>query len=217
MRVAGALPAPARRGRVVLGRWRVDAREAAEADALQRRWSPAAEGRPLPPGEYRVLLIDGAFSMCDAPFMLRNYVPFVLEATGDVLLTGLGLGCVARGLLARPAVRSVTVLELLPEVIDLVGPAHRDPRVEVVPADALRWTPPPGRRFDTAMLDIDDDRLLVERLVAHHSPHVRALWPDPAEMTDEPAGPDLQHLVAAARASAEASVAPGGAGGVTRP
>jgi hypothetical protein len=215
MRVTGLLPAPARAGRALLGRWRVDAAESAEAEALQRAWSPGAEGHPLPPGDYSVLLIDGAFSMCDAPFMLRNYVPFVRAAAGDVLLTGLGLGCLVRGLLARPAVRSVTVLELLPEVIGLIGPAHRDPRLTVLPADALRWTPPPGRVFDAAMLDVDDDRSLVERLLAHHAPHVHALWPDPAEMDDEPPGPDLRHLVARACAAAEASVTPGGTAAVS--
>jgi hypothetical protein len=202
MRVTEHLPARGAIGRARFARWRVSDSDARLAEDLQRRWSPGAEGHPLPAGDYTVLLIDDAFSMCDAPFMLRNYVPFVESAEGDILLTGLGLGCLVRGLLARPAVRSVTVLELHPEVIELIAPHLPADRLEVIHADALTWTPPHGRRFDAAMLDITDDRDLVERLVEHHAPHVHALWPNPADLTDEPPGPDLMHLVAAATGAA---------------
>jgi hypothetical protein len=201
MRVADRLPASGRLGRARLGRWRVDEAVAAEADALARRWSPGAPGRPLPPGGYAVLLVDDAFSMCDAPFVLRNYVPFLEAARGDVLLTGLGLGCLVRGLVTSPLVRTVTVLELHRDVLDLVGVHHGWPGVELVHADALAWTPPPGRRYDWAMLDIADDRALVERLVAHHRAHADLLWPDPAAMAEGPPGPDLAALVAQATAA----------------
>ncbi len=202
MRVTDLLPPRGHRGRARLGRWRVGADEAAEALAMQERWSPGAEGHPLPAGEYSVLLVDDEFSMSDAPFVLRNYAVFLEEAAGDVLLTGLGLGCLVRGLLARPAVRTVTVLELHAEVLELIGPHHRHPHLELVHADALAWRPPPGRTWDVAMLDITDDRELVTRLVEHHAPHVRALWPDPADIADEPPGPDVAHLTARARAAA---------------
>lgn len=184
MRVTGLLPAPHRLGRARLRRWTVSPAQARAASALQRTWSPFAEGEPLPAGDHTVLLVDGAFSMADAPFVLRNYVPFLREARGDVLLTGLGLGCLVRGLLASPRVRSVTVLELHRDVIELVGPHHRDVRVDLVHADALAWTPPGGRRWDCAMLDLADERGLVERLVIHHAPWVDELWPDPQQVSE---------------------------------
>jgi hypothetical protein len=198
MRVTGHLPPSGRRGRAAYGRWRVTEAESADALERQRRWSPDAAGHPLPAGEYTVLVVDGAFSMCDAPFMLRNYVPFVAAAEGDILLTGLGLGCLVRGLLARPAVRTITVLELHADVIDLVAAHHTSSRVEVIHTDALTWTPPAGRRWDSAMLDIADDRGLARRLIDHHAPHVHALWPNPDDLSDEPLGPDLAAMVAAA-------------------
>jgi hypothetical protein len=201
MRVTGRGPVDGRRGAASIGRWRVDDAAAAHALYAQRRWSPDAEGHPLPAGDYTVLAIGGAYSMCDAPFTLRNYVPFVEAARGDILLTGLGLGCLVQGLLARPAVRSVTVLEIEAGVLDLVGPSVRDARVETIHADALSWRPAGGGRFDAAMLDIDDDARLVARLALHHAPWVNALWPDPAHMTDVPLGPDLAHLVASAQAA----------------
>lgn len=199
MRVTGLVPAPRHLGRASIGRWRVGGREAREALERQRAVAPDAEGHPLPAGEHTVLLVDGAFSMSDAPFVLRNYVPFLEAAAGDVLLTGLGLGCLVRGLLARPAVRSVTVLELHAEVVALVAPHHADPRVEIVRADALAWEPPAGRRWDAAMLDLADDRALVERLVDRYAPVVGALWPDPAGMDDAPPAPDVAELLEAAR------------------
>lgn len=200
MRVTGRLPA-GRSGRARVGPWRVEGGEARAALARQRALSPEAEGHPLPEGEHTVLLVDGAFSMSDAPFVLRNYVPFLERAAGDVLLTGLGLGCLPRGLLARPSVRSVTVVELHAEVIALVGPHHADPRLEIVHADALTWTPPAGRRWDAAMLDVADDRALVARLVERWAPWAGALWPDPEQFGEGPPPADVVHLVGAARAA----------------
>jgi hypothetical protein len=201
MRVTERLPTNARLGRAAIGRWRVDAPAADRALNLQQIWSPGATGHPLPAGEYTVLTIGGAYSMCDAPFMLRNYVPFVQSAAGDILLTGLGLGCLVGALAARPAVRSITVLEIDPDVLGLIGPHVRHRGVELISADALAWRPPDGRRFDAAMLDIDDDTELISRLVRHHSPWVTALWPDPAELGDGPLTPDLIHLLRQARSA----------------
>jgi hypothetical protein len=207
MRVTGRVPAPARLGRARLRRWTVSPAEARAAERLQRLWSPFAEGPPLPAGDHTVLLVDGAFSMADAPFVLRNYVPFLEAAAGDVLLTGLGLGCLLRGLLAKPEVSSITVLELHRDVLELVGPYHRDARVELVHADALRWEPAPGRHWDVAMLDIADDRDLVERLVARHIRWADALWPNPAEMLNRPRA--REHLSRAAVGAARADGPPG--------
>jgi hypothetical protein len=200
MRVTGRLPVPAELGRARLALWSVSADEARVAASLQRIWSPEAEGHPLPAGDHTVLLVDGDLAMTDAPFCLRNYAHFLEAVEGDVLLTGLGLGCLVLGLLAKPEVRSITVLELHAEVLELVGPHCRDRRVELIHADAFAWTPPPGRRWDAAMLDISDDRALVERLVDRYRAWVGALWPNPDEIPDAPPAPDLERLVARARA-----------------
>jgi hypothetical protein len=182
MRVTGHLPSPARLGRARVRRWSVSQGHARALAALERTFSPFAIAEPLPAGDHTTLLLDGALSMTDAPFVLRNYVWFLGAAEGDVLLTGLGLGCLVRGLLGVPAVRSITVLELHADVLGLVGPHYRDPRVTLVHADALTWTPPSGRRWDCAMFDIAEDRALLERLQARYARCVRARWPNPAEL-----------------------------------
>lgn len=75
------------------------------------------------------------------------------EATGDVLIVGLGLGMLPVALCKKKEVRMVTVLELEPDVIRLVEPHIRHPKLRVILADG---TQPPlhGRHFDYTWLDI---------------------------------------------------------------
>src|SRR6185295_15069938 len=74
----------------------------------------------LPPGIYTFLyrLTDatlhhdppGEVVMEDTPFELQTHLGFVMHARGRVLVTGLGLGCVIRGLLANPSVEHITCI-----------------------------------------------------------------------------------------------------------
>jgi spermidine synthase len=88
----------------------------------------------------------------------------------DVVVGGLGLGYTARAVLNHPGVRSVLVVEALPEVIDwhrrglvpLGAELISDPRVELIQGDffALADSPSidsraPGRRFHAILVDID--------------------------------------------------------------
>jgi predicted membrane-bound spermidine synthase len=72
-----------------------------------------------------------------------------------VLVSGLGLGCVVRGLLARPAVLHVDVLEIDATILRLIGPEFAaNPRVTLIQADARCWRPPDGTHYDFAWHDI---------------------------------------------------------------
>ena len=88
----------------------------------------------------------------------------------DVVVGGLGLGYTARAVLHSPAVRSLLVVEALPDVIEwhrrglvpLGGILVGDPRYKPVSADffALSASPgfdadAPGKRFHAVLLDID--------------------------------------------------------------
>ena len=80
------------------------------------------------------------------------------EATGRVLINGLGLGMVLEGVLAKPDVTFVRVIEFDEDVIALVGPHFaNDPRVEIVHADAYEYKPGKDERFDYVWHDIWDD------------------------------------------------------------
>lgn len=80
--------------------------------------------------------------MEDSVIELSKHLPIWMHARGDVLVTGLGLGCVVRGLLANPRVDRVFVVEKDPTIIELIGPEFwGDSRVTIYLDDAMRWEP----------------------------------------------------------------------------
>lgn len=96
--------------------------------------------------------------MEDTPFELKKHLSFMLQAHGRVLVTGLGLGCVVRGLLANPNVDHVTCIERSSDVLKLVEPYMPQDRLTIIQADALEWTKTNKERFDFAWHDIWTDR-----------------------------------------------------------
>ncbi len=79
----------------------------------------------------------GETVMNDFPCELKKHLQFIMEASGRVLVGGLGLGCVVRGLLARGAVEHIDVIERSESVIRLCGDSVSDPRVRIQKRDAL--------------------------------------------------------------------------------
>lgn len=97
---------------------------------------------------------DGEIVMEDSLPELMRHLPAWVHARGRVLVTGLGLGCVVRGLLAVEAVEHVDVVEICPWIIRVIGPTVAGDRVTIHHADARAWEPPEGARFDLAWHDI---------------------------------------------------------------
>ena len=122
----------------------------------------------LPPGLYTHLyrMTEATMDKCppgvvvmeDTPFELRTHLQFMLRAYGHILVTGLGLGCVVRGLLANETVVHVTVVEKSPDVLKLVAPYMPKERLEIIEADALKWTKKNTRPFDFAWHDLWTNR-----------------------------------------------------------
>lgn len=127
-------------------------------------------GKPvvLPPGQYTFLyrLTDatlhhdppGEVVMEDTLFELQTHLGFAMHARGRVLVTGLGLGCVVRGLLANPNVQHITCIEDSDDVLKLVGPYMPKERLTIIQADALEWTAKNQEQFDCAWHDLWTDR-----------------------------------------------------------
>ena len=91
--------------------------------------------------------------MEDSARELRKHLPIWLAGRGRVLVTGLGLGCVVRGLLANPDVDQVDVVELDDDILRVIGPEFAcDPRVYLHAGDALEIELP--GRFDYAWHDL---------------------------------------------------------------
>lgn len=63
-------------------------------------------------------------------------------------------------MLDKPAVDKVTVIEISPDVITLVGSylkEHFGARLEIIEADAFTWQPPRGVRYGAVWHDIWDN------------------------------------------------------------
>jgi hypothetical protein len=100
----------------------------------------------------------GEIVMEDSRRELSKHLPIWMSARGRVLKTGLGLGCVVRGLLANADVDLITVIEIDDSVIQMIAPEFASsPRVEIIHANALEWEPEEGRRWDFAWHDIWTD------------------------------------------------------------
>lgn len=125
-----------------------------------------SNGKMRPSGDYTMLLRwtgatlhtgEGECVMCDDPAELKTHLEAAITAFGDVLVTGLGLACVVRMLQANQRVKSITVVEISQEVIDLVWPHTPHDRVELIHADAAAFLQETERRWDVAWHDVWTD------------------------------------------------------------
>ncbi len=97
----------------------------------------------------------GEVVMEDSVRELSRHLPIWLNARGRVLISGLGLGCVVRGLLASLHVSHIDVIELDRDIIHIVGAEFADnPRVTLHHGDALKWEIPTQASWDFAWHDI---------------------------------------------------------------
>jgi hypothetical protein len=102
--------------------------------------------------------------MSDTPSEIQEHAHALLNATGRVLINGLGLGCLPHALLAKPGITHIDIVEIDPDVIDLTD-NFIDPRVHIHRGDASNpWAIfPKGTTWDYAWHDIwsqiSDDNL----------------------------------------------------------
>lgn len=141
------------------GLWRIERVPAPKAELCQAVGMP-----PVGWSDYTVLsrytdatlhLDRGEIVMEDSERELRRHMPIWLNARGRVLITGLGLGCVVRGLLANPAIEHVVVIEMDPRIVGMVWPEFEDDqRAMLIQGDALKVELPAWMRFEFAWHDI---------------------------------------------------------------
>lgn len=144
------------------GDWRVERFEVSAEDEKFGRLRAIATGRGrfVPKGRYTRLMRNDTLVATDAPDEIRDHRFAVYRAQGQVLINGLGLGVTLQAILERPEVDRVTVIEISPDVIALVGPHYKErfgDRLEIVEADAFAWKPPRGVRYSVVWHDIWDN------------------------------------------------------------
>ena len=116
-------------------------------------------GQSEPLDRYTILFYDPSGTgvntypiMQDTTKEFRECQEFVNNATGDVLVAGLGLGCIHIPLLNNLNVSSVTIVEKYQEVIDLVwSHCPKDDRFRIIHDDIYTWTP--DRHFNVGWFD----------------------------------------------------------------
>lgn len=140
------------------GAWKIEDFEVPENSIhnLRAMFQPGC--RTIKPGKYKRLTRNGHTIMSNTPAEKRDYLHFVWKATGNVLINGLGLGCVVADVLNKNKAESITIIEISEDVVSLVAPVFKDdPRVTIIHADAFEWKPPKGVRYNAVWHDIWDD------------------------------------------------------------
>lgn len=113
---------------------------------------------------------DTDIIMEDSVRELRQHLPIWLRARGRVLVTGLGLGCVVRGLLANPNVSHIDVIEMDKNILRVVGHEFAsEQRVTLYHGDALTYHIPHRLPYDYAWHDICEREDQDEHLACLHA------------------------------------------------
>ena len=141
------------------GEWKVERFTVSEADAKmhQLRCQLNNNDRGIEAGTYTKLMHDNDIIMSDTPAEKKDHCPIIWYATGNVLLNGLGLGWTVEACMVKKEVKHITVIEIEPDVINLVGSyllKKYPKRLTIIQSDALTWNPPKGFRFDCIWHDI---------------------------------------------------------------
>lgn len=128
-----------------------------EDDDLSQRISMWKSGRGVPGGTYKRLMRNGTVVMSNTPDEIRDFMNFLHNAKGSILINGLGLGVTLKALLNKPEVTDITVIENSEDVIKLVASSYTDPRLTIIHGDAFAWEPPKGKVYDAVWHDIWDN------------------------------------------------------------
>lgn len=149
------------------GKWHIDTFAVNEQNAIEqaiRMQYGDSPGRGVPEGEYLRLWFNDpneegvdqkTTMMSNTPDEVNDHTDPFVHAKGDVLVHGLGLSCVVSGLLAKPEVTHIDVVDLSEDIINMVGPAYADePRVTIHHGDAMTYEWPADKRWNYVWHDI---------------------------------------------------------------
>jgi hypothetical protein len=142
------------------GPWSVERFKVTKREASMGNLQAMMHGRgSIRPGWYTKLQhARRGLIMSDTPDEMRDHYAAVCRAKDHTLINGLGIGMVLAAILKKPEVTKVTVVEICPDLVALVGPHYlKDRRVEIIVADAYSYQPPKGIRYGAVWHDIWDE------------------------------------------------------------
>ena len=107
------------------------------------------------PGKYIRLLHNNECVMSDTNMEERTNSDFCINAHGDIIIGGLGIGMIIMAIQDKPEVNTITVIEKNQEVIDIVASQlNLNDKVNIICADVFEWKPERGVKYDMAYMDI---------------------------------------------------------------
>lgn len=117
----------------------------------------AAILRGMAPGNYVRLMHKGTTVMSNSYMEKRTNESFVLNAHGNVLIAGLGIGLVLLAIQDKIDVQSITVIEKHKDVINLIAPQlPLNKKITIIHGDIFKWIPPEKALYDVIYFDIWD-------------------------------------------------------------
>jgi hypothetical protein len=106
---------------------------------------------------YITLLANNQHWMNNSEYEIESNIDFLLNAKGDVLVAGLGLGFILLPLANVNNVKSITVVEKSKDVISLIGPfvkSRLGDKVNIICDDIFTWEATKPEIFDSIYFDI---------------------------------------------------------------
>lgn len=105
-------------------------------------------------GKYVRLHVNGELMMSDTAMERRTNRSFIEFATGRVLIAGLGVGLIIQNIIDKEDVTEIVVIEKYQDVIDVVEPRIKHPKLKIICADVFKYDMPAEEKFDTIYFDI---------------------------------------------------------------
>jgi hypothetical protein len=112
--------------------------------------------------EYTMLFLNDAEHpiMSDSYMETLKHEEFFQKAKGNILIAGLGIGMCHKALMEKKEVKSVTIVEINKDVIDLVWDhCDKDERFSLINEDILKWIPPKNKKYDVGWFDISFENI----------------------------------------------------------
>jgi len=106
-------------------------------------------------GDYIKLQTPSDVIMSNTSMEKRSNTRFVMDAHGNVFIAGLGIGLIVLPIQEKEEVKSITILEKYPEVIELVGKQlPLNDKVKIIQGDVFDYEFAKGTKFDCLYFDI---------------------------------------------------------------
>lgn len=106
------------------------------------------------PGKYVRMILNGELMMSDTGMERYSNRPLIEKANGRVLIAGLGIGMLLHNILDKAEVTEVLVVEKYQDVIDLVAPKFKHPKLRIIHEDIDQFQLDKTDLYDTIYFDI---------------------------------------------------------------